>query len=244
MNFEEHAAKSLILAPAGIPVPRGILCISAAEAAMAAAKIGPCVVKAQVPTGKRGKAGGIKLARYAGRSQKVGREQILGMRIGDYTVERLLVEEQAEISREFYAAVLHDAAARKPLILFSTEGGMDIEEIAAAKPAAIRRLLVDIDSKPSAADTRRHAQGPRPRRGGRADRAHSRPALRRLSRARRRASGDQSAGAAGRWPRGRARLQIRARRCGDLPPAGDRQRRRGRRHDRAGSSAAPRPASS
>ena len=109
MNFEEHAAKSLILAPAGIPVGRGVLCISAAEAAMAAAKIGPCVVKAQVPTGKRGKAGGIKRAGSPEEAQNAA-TQILGMRIGDYTVERLLVEEQADIFREFYAAVLHDTA--------------------------------------------------------------------------------------------------------------------------------------
>jgi len=151
MNFEEYAAKSLVLTPAGIPVPRGKLCISAAEAAMAAANIGPCIVKAQVPAGKRGKAGGIKLA--AGPDEaKQAASQILGMRIGDYKVERVLIEEQADIAREFYAAVLHDVAARNPLILFSTEGGMDIEEIAAAKPSAIRRLLVDIESKPSAAD--------------------------------------------------------------------------------------------
>ena len=78
MNFEEHAAKSLVLTPAGIPVPRGKLCISAAEAAMAAANIGPCVVKAQVPAGKRGKAGGIKLA--AGPDEaKQAASQILGM---------------------------------------------------------------------------------------------------------------------------------------------------------------------
>jgi succinyl-CoA synthetase beta subunit len=151
MNFEEHAAKSLILTPAGIPVPRAILCISASEAAMAAANIGPCVIKAQVPTGKRGKAGGIKLAGTPEEAQKAA-GQILGMRIGDYTVERLLVEERADIDREFYAAVLPDMPARKPLILFSTQGGMDIEEVAAAKPSAIRRLLVDIDSKPSASD--------------------------------------------------------------------------------------------
>jgi succinyl-CoA synthetase beta subunit len=151
MNFEEHAAKLLVLTPAGIPVPRGKLCISAAEAAMAAANIGPCVVKAQVPAGKRGKAGGIKLA--AGPDEaKDAASQILGMRIGDYKVERVLVEEQAAIAREFYAAVLHDVAARKPLILFSTEGGMDIEDIAAAKPSAIRRLPVDIDGRPSASD--------------------------------------------------------------------------------------------
>jgi succinyl-CoA synthetase beta subunit len=151
MNFEEYAAKLRVLTPAGIPVPRGRLCISAAEAAMAAANIGPCVVKAQVPTGKRGKAGGIKLAAGPDEAKEAASE-ILGMRIGDYKVERVLVEEQAALVREFYAAVLHDVAARKPLILFSTEGGMDIEDIAAAKPSAIRRLLVDIDGRPSASD--------------------------------------------------------------------------------------------
>jgi len=151
MNFEEHAAKTLVLSPAGIPVPRGIQVTSAAEAAKAAEQIGPCVVKAQVPTGKRGKAGGIKLANTAKEAEQVA-SQILGMRIGDYTVERLLIEEQAKIVREFYLAVLHDTAAKKPLILFSTEGGMDIEEVAAEKPDAIRRLLVDIDNVPRARD--------------------------------------------------------------------------------------------
>ena len=151
MNFEEHAAKSLILTPAGIPVPRGILCTSAAQAAKAAGQIGPCVVKAQVPTGKRGKAGGIKLANTPAEAEKVA-GQILGMTIGDYTVERLLIEEQGKIAREFYAAVLHDTAARKPLILFSTEGGMDIEEVAAEKPQAIRRLLVEIGGAPTSHD--------------------------------------------------------------------------------------------
>jgi succinyl-CoA synthetase beta subunit len=151
MNFEEHAAKSLVLAPAAIPVLRAILCLSAKEAAMAAAQIGPCVVKAQVPVGKRGKAGGIKLANTPKEAEQVA-GQILDMRIGDYTVERLLVEQQAKIVREFYAAVLNDTTLRKPLILFSTEGGMDIEEIAAEKPKAIRRLAVDIDKAPSAKD--------------------------------------------------------------------------------------------
>ncbi len=132
-------------------MPRGVLCVSAGEAGRAAAEIGACVVKAQVPTGKRGKAGGIKLANNAAEAEQVA-GQILGMRIGDYTVERVLVEEQAKIAREFYAAVLHDVAARKPLILFSTEGGMDIEEIAAEKPQAIRRLLVDIDGAPTPQD--------------------------------------------------------------------------------------------
>jgi succinyl-CoA synthetase beta subunit len=151
MNFEEHAAKVLILGPAGIPIPRGILCVSAAEAAKAAAQIGPCVVKSQVPVGKRGKAGGIKLADTPAEAEQVA-GQIIGMKIGDYIVERVLIEEQAKIAREFYAAVLHDTAARKPLMLISTEGGMDIEELAAEKPDAIRRLLVDIDGAPSKKD--------------------------------------------------------------------------------------------
>lgn len=151
MNFEEHAAKSLVLAPAGIPIPRGILCTTAEQAAKAAAKIGPCVVKAQVPTGKRGKAGGIKLAGTPAEAEHFA-GNILGMTIGDYAVERLLIEEQAKIAREFYAAVLFDVAARKPLILFSTEGGMDIEDVAATKPDAIHRLLVDIDGKPQPKD--------------------------------------------------------------------------------------------
>lgn len=151
MNFEEYAAKSLVLEPAGIPTLRGTLCITAAEAAAVAKTFGPCVVKAQVPTGKRGKAGGIKLAHTPEEARKAA-EQILGMSIGGWTVERLLVEEQADIAREFYAAVLNDLVAQRPLLLFSTEGGMDIEEIAAAKPAAIRRLLLDIDGRPNAAD--------------------------------------------------------------------------------------------
>src|SRR5262245_42064959 len=144
MNFEEHAAKSLVLWAAGIPVPQGILCTNAAEAAMAAAKLGPCVIKAQVPAGKRGKAGGIKRAGTPDEARKAA-TQILGMRIGDFTVQRLLVEEQATIAREFYAAVLHEVASCTPLILFSTEGGMDIEEIAAARPDAIRRMQVEVD---------------------------------------------------------------------------------------------------
>ena len=158
MNFEEHAAKTLLLAPAGIPIPRGILVTDAKAAAEAARQIGPCVVKAQVPVGKRGKAGGIKLANTPAEAEKVA-AQILGMTIGDYKVERLLIEEQAAIAREFYAAVLFDTAARKPLILFSTEGGMDIEEVADKNPDAIRRLLVDINNVPRARDIQAMLKG-------------------------------------------------------------------------------------
>jgi succinyl-CoA synthetase beta subunit len=151
MNFDEHAAKSLVLAPAGIPVPRGQICRTAQEAAQAVCAIGPAVIKAQVAIGKRGKAGGIKPADTPEQAERVA-AATLGMRIGEYKVERLLVEEQANIAHEFYAAVLTDTDARKPLVLFSTQGGMDIEEVAAAKPDAIRRQHVDLDVEPGAVD--------------------------------------------------------------------------------------------
>ncbi len=151
MNFDEHAAKSLVLAPAGIPVPRGQICRTAKEAAQAVCAIGPAVIKAQVAAGKRGKAGGIKPADTPEEAERVA-AAILGMSIGEYKVERLLVEEQANIAHEFYAAVLTDTDARKPLVLFSTQGGMDIEEVAAAKPDAIRRQHVDLDVEPGVVD--------------------------------------------------------------------------------------------
>jgi len=151
MNFDEHAAKSLVLAPAGIPVPRGQICRTAKEAAQAVRAIGPAVIKAQVAAGKRGKAGGIKSADTPEEAER-GAAAILGMSIGEYKVERVLVEEQANIAHEFYAAVLTDTDARKPLVLFSTQGGMDIEEVAAANPDAIRRQHVDPGVDPGAVD--------------------------------------------------------------------------------------------
>ena len=151
MNFDEHTAKSLVLAPAGIPVPRGQVCRRAKEAAEAVRAIGPAVIKAQVAAGKRGKAGGIKPVNTPEEAERVA-AAILGMSIGEYKVEHVLVEEQAKIAREFYAAVLNDTEARKPLVLFSMQGGMDIEEVAAATPDAIRRKHVNLDARPGAAD--------------------------------------------------------------------------------------------
>src|SRR5580704_6355375 len=144
MNFVEYAAKAKVLAPAGVPVPRGTLCATPDEAKAAFAAIGPCVVKAQVPTGKRGKAGGIRKADNAADAE-IAAQAILGMSIDGYVVEKVLVEERADIAREFYAAVLTDFAAGGQLVLFSTDGGMDIEEVAAQRPDAVRRRPVDID---------------------------------------------------------------------------------------------------
>jgi succinyl-CoA synthetase beta subunit len=142
MNFEEHAAKPLLRA-AGIETPEGRLAATAEEAAGIAAEIGPAVVKAQVPTGKRGKAGGVRLAASPADARALARA-ILGMTIGGYPVERVLVEAQVPIAHEMYAAVLNDPGSKSPLLLFSPHGGMDIEEIAVRHPGALVRLPVDI----------------------------------------------------------------------------------------------------
>ena len=142
MDFEEYAAKPL-LAAAGIAVPDSALAANSNAAAEVAARIGPCVVKAQVPTGKRGKAGGIKLAATPDEARAAA-EAIIGMTIGIHTVEKVLVEAQVDIGTEYYAAVMNDQASKGPLIMFSTEGGMDIEEVAADHPDKLVRLTVDI----------------------------------------------------------------------------------------------------
>ena len=142
MNFEEYAAKP-VLAAAGINVPASELATTPAEAAAAAGRIGGCVIKAQVPTGKRGKAGGIKLADTPAEA-RAHAEAILGMEIAGHWVGKVLVEAKSDIKREFYAAVLNDSESKGPVVMFSTEGGMDIEEIAAETPEKLNKAEVDI----------------------------------------------------------------------------------------------------
>jgi len=142
MNFEEHAAKPL-LAGKGIAVPRGELATTPDEAAAIAARFGAVAVKAQVPTGKRGKAGGIKLAATPDEARTHARA-IIGMEIAGHKVEKVLVEEVVPIERELYAAVVNDPSSKGPLLMFSTEGGMDIEEAAATAPDKLRLQPVDI----------------------------------------------------------------------------------------------------
>ena len=146
MNFVEHAGKAVLRSHA-IPVPDGSLARTPDEAAAAAARIGPCVIKAQVPAGKRGKAGGIKLAKTPKEAGAHAR-RILAMTIGGYRVESVLVDPQVAIAREMYAAVLNDPEQKCPLLLFSPTGGMDIEEIAAEHPDALLRMAIDIRSGP------------------------------------------------------------------------------------------------
>ena len=142
MNFEEYAAKPL-LAAVGIATPQGQIANTPLEAAAIAEKLGNVVIKAQVPTGKRGKVGGIKVA-SSSEEVRTATAKIIGMEIATHRVESVLVEECANIAREFYAAVLTDRDNRSPLILFSTLGGMDIEEAAEKDADAVRRLNVDI----------------------------------------------------------------------------------------------------
>lgn len=144
MNLEEYAAKQHVLLSAAVLIPKGIVCRTPEETSAAVASIGPSVIKAQVPTGKRGKSGGIRMADCPEDAATAARA-ILGMTIGGSSVERVLVEERCPIERELYAAVLIDVASRSPVVLFSTEGGMEIEEVAEKTPGAIRRHVVDVN---------------------------------------------------------------------------------------------------
>lgn len=142
MNLLEYHAKALVLAPAGIPLLESVFCHTVNEVEAAAKMLGPCVIKAQVPVGKRGKAGGIRLAQTPTQARAAAKA-ILGMSIDGHRADAVLVEKLAPITREFYASVLHAPHERASLVLFAEEGGMDIEELAAGKPDSIRRHLVE-----------------------------------------------------------------------------------------------------
>jgi succinyl-CoA synthetase beta subunit len=127
----------------GIPVSSGRLATTPAEARAAAQELGlPVVVKAQVLTGGRGKAGGIKLASSPDEAEVRARD-ILGMDIRGHVVSRLWIESASDIAREYYLSLTFDRSARKPLYMFTTQGGMEIEEVARTSPAALVRLHVD-----------------------------------------------------------------------------------------------------
>ncbi|HWE32596.1 MAG TPA: ADP-forming succinate--CoA ligase subunit beta [Solirubrobacteraceae bacterium] len=142
MDLLEYQGKQLF-ARHGVPVPSGKPARTVAEAVAAADEIGyPCVVKAQVQIGGRGKAGGIKVANNREEAEQHA-GAILGMDIRGLTVQELWIEGASEIASEYYASVIFDRSARAPLVMLSTKGGMDIEEVADTDPAAIARLHVD-----------------------------------------------------------------------------------------------------
>ncbi len=150
MKIHEYQGKE-ILARFGIPVPRGYPAFSVREASEAAQKLGGSVwvVKAQIHAGGRGKGGGVKVAKSLDEvTQFAG--QILGMQLvthqtgpGGQKVRRLLIEEGADIKKEYYLAVLTDRATQKVALMGSSEGGMDIEQVAHDTPDKIVKIFVD-----------------------------------------------------------------------------------------------------
>jgi succinyl-CoA synthetase beta subunit len=127
----------------GIPVSHGRLATSPAEARAAAEELGgEVVVKAQVLTGGRGKAGGIKLAATPDEAEARAAE-IIGLDIRGHVVSKLWVERASEIAKEYYLSLTFDRGEKKPLFMFTTQGGVDIEEVAEQSPEALVRLHVD-----------------------------------------------------------------------------------------------------
>jgi succinyl-CoA synthetase beta subunit len=142
MDLLEYQGKQLF-ARHGVPVPDGKPATTVDEALAAADEIGyPCVVKAQVLIGGRGKAGGIKVVKDRDEARAAA-EAILGMDIRGHTVHEVWVEAASDIAEEYYASIVFDRSAKAPLMLLSTQGGMDIEEVAERDPNAIARLHVD-----------------------------------------------------------------------------------------------------
>ncbi|MFS7872682.1 ADP-forming succinate--CoA ligase subunit beta [Streptomyces asiaticus] len=142
MDLYEHQAREL-LHDSGVLVPRAEV-VDTAEAARAAAGRlgGRVVIKAQVKTGGRGKAGGVKLADDPAAAELTAR-RILGMDIKGHTVHRVMVAEPIEVAREMYLGFTLDRAAGRFLAIASAEGGMEIEEVAARRPEAVARIAVD-----------------------------------------------------------------------------------------------------
>ncbi|HYY77176.1 MAG TPA: ADP-forming succinate--CoA ligase subunit beta [Gaiellaceae bacterium] len=142
MDLYEYQGKQLF-ARFGIPVSEGRVAASAEEARAAAEELGgQVVVKAQVLTGGRGKAGGIKLAATPAEAEARAGE-ILGMDIRGHTVRRIWVERASDIAREYYLSITFDRGEKKPLFMLTTKGGVDIEEVAEKTPEALAKLHVD-----------------------------------------------------------------------------------------------------
>jgi succinyl-CoA synthetase beta subunit len=142
MDLLEYQGKQLF-ARHGIPVPTGEPARTVEEAIAAADRIGyPCVVKAQVQVGGRGKLGGIKVANDQAEAREHA-EAILGMDIKGLTVRELWIEGASKIESEYYASFVFDRSAKAPLAMLSTRGGMDIEEVSEQTPEAIASLHID-----------------------------------------------------------------------------------------------------
>jgi succinyl-CoA synthetase beta subunit len=150
MKIHEYQAKG-VLRKFGVPTPRGVACFSVDEALAAGRTLGGnvWVVKAQIHAGGRGKGGGVKLARSEA-ELRAHASAILGMQLVTHqtgpegqTVRRLLVEEGADISKEYYVGMVVDRASQRVVLMASAEGGVDIEEVAARTPERIHKVAID-----------------------------------------------------------------------------------------------------
>jgi succinyl-CoA synthetase beta subunit len=142
VDLYEHQGKDLFERH-GIPVSEGRLATTPEEARLAAEELGgQVVVKAQVLTGGRGKAGGVKLAGGPAEAEAAARD-ILGLDIRGHVVKRVWIERASDIAKEYYLSITFDRGAKKPLFMFTREGGVEIEQVAAESPDALARLHVD-----------------------------------------------------------------------------------------------------
>lgn len=142
MKLHEYQSKQ-IFAKHGIPIPKGRVAATANEAKAIAEELGGrVVIKSQVLVGGRGKAGGIRLAKSPDEAEDIAAE-ILTMELKGLPVRKVLVDEAANIDSEIYLGITNDRAARKPVMIASSEGGVDIEETARENPKAIVRVQID-----------------------------------------------------------------------------------------------------
>jgi succinyl-CoA synthetase beta subunit len=142
MKLHEYQSKRLF-ANFGVPIPQGEVARTPEEAQRIARELGgPVVVKSQVLVGGRGKAGGIKLAQNPQEAHQVA-EDILGLEIKGLPVRKVLIDEAADIEKEIYLGIVIDRAARRAVMMASSEGGVEIEQVAAENPEAIMRVTID-----------------------------------------------------------------------------------------------------
>jgi len=142
VKLHEYQSKRLFAAH-GVPIPRGDVATTPEEARRIAEELGtPVVVKSQVLVGGRGKAGGIRLAHTPAEAERVAGE-VLGMEIKGLPVRKVLLDEAADIRQEIYLGVVVDRAACRPVMMASSEGGVEIEEVARINPEAIKKVTID-----------------------------------------------------------------------------------------------------
>ncbi|MGH2387859.1 MAG: ATP-grasp domain-containing protein, partial [Chloroflexota bacterium] len=141
MKLHEYQGKDLFRA-VGLPVPKGEVATTADQVAAIAERLGRVVIKAQVHVGGRGKAGGVKVAATADEARQLA-GRILGMDIKGLIVRKVLVEPALDIQTEYYAGIVNDRTSKRFVLMLSSMGGVDIEEVAHSNPEAIVRLPID-----------------------------------------------------------------------------------------------------